>query len=105
RVRSRGPPLRVLVSARSLGEPTRFGCDLEAYTMNIYKLRMVLDYIRRQGGIPIDGTGRRLTADETLTWYGMDEILTVPERQRVKQELAALAEVDRCIDLLRCGTG
>lgn len=73
--------------------------------MNIHKLRMVLDYIRRQGGVPIDGTGRRLTEDETLTWYGLNDVLTADERQRVKQELAGLAEVDRCLELLRCGNG
>ena len=73
--------------------------------MNIHKLRMVVDYIHRQGGIPFDGTGRRLTEDETLTWYGMDEILTSDERRRVKQELSAMAEVARCIERLQCSTG
>ena len=73
--------------------------------MNIYKLRMVLDYIRRQGGIPIDGTGRRLNEDEVLVWYGLDAVLTADEQRRVKQELTALAEVDRCIEQLRCSTG
>jgi hypothetical protein len=69
--------------------------------MNIQKLRTVLDYIRRQGGIPIDGTGRRLNEDETLTWYGLDELLTADERERVKVELAALAEVERFMEQVR----
>jgi hypothetical protein len=73
--------------------------------MNTHKLRMVVDYIRKQGGIPIDGTGRRLTDDETLSWYGMDGIITADERTRVKHALAALAEIDRCIDRLRYGSG
>lgn len=104
-VRSKGPPLPRVGVGSILGRADTIRLRPGGLTMNIHKLRMVMDYIRRQGGIPIDGTGRRLTDDETLTWYGMDAILTADERQRVKQELAALAEVDRCIEMLRCGTG
>ena len=73
--------------------------------MNIHKLRMVLDYIRSKGGIPVDGTSRKLTEDETLIWYGVDRILTPDERAWVKQELAALVELDRFRDILSCGSG
>jgi hypothetical protein len=72
--------------------------------MNIHKLRMVLDYIRSKGGIPVDGTGRKLTKDETLIWYGVDRILTPDEQAWVKEELEVMAELDHFRDILRCGS-
>jgi len=73
--------------------------------MNVHKLRAVLDYIRRQGGIPIDGTGKRLSEGEVLVWYGIDGLLTADERKRVKQELVAQIEIDEFIDQIKCGCG
>jgi hypothetical protein len=73
--------------------------------MNVHKLRAVLEYIRRQGGIPVDGTGRRLSEGEVLVWYGIDGLLTADEQERVKQELAALVEIDEFIEQLKCGIG
>jgi len=40
--------------------------------MNLHKLRVVLAYIRRQAGIPVDGTGRRLSEDEVLVWQELN---------------------------------
>ena len=71
--------------------------------MNPHKLRTVVEYIRRQGGIPTDGTGRKLNEDEVLVWYGLDDLLTADERERVKQELAFLAEAERLIEQVRLG--
>jgi hypothetical protein len=73
--------------------------------MNVHKLNAVLEYIRKRGGIPVDGTGGRLSEGEVLVWYGIDGLLTADERKRVKQELAALIEIEEFIDQIKCGCG
>ena len=69
--------------------------------MNWNKQRAVLEYIRQQGGVPVDGTGRRLNAEETLVWFGLDEVLTPSERAIIRRAVVAMIEVEALIEQVR----
>ena len=69
--------------------------------MNRYKQQQVMEFIRSHGGLPVDGTGRTLSADEVLAWFGLDEVLTAHEQSEWKQEIAAMLEVEAFMEKLR----
>ena len=69
--------------------------------MNRYKMRDIIDLIRRQGKLPTDPFGQILPADDLLVWFGLDKCLSRYEQSRVKQELAALAEAQLAVEKIR----
>lgn len=68
--------------------------------MNGYKIRYILEFIRRKGGLPRDPMGDLLSPDDLLAWYGLDRDLTFEERAQLKRELAAMAEAELFIERL-----
>ena len=69
--------------------------------MNWHKQREILEFIRSQGGLPVDGTGRILSPDEVLVWFGLDELLSREEALEVKREIAAMAEAKAVVERAR----
>ena len=69
--------------------------------MNWNKQRAILEYIRHQGGVPVDGTGRRLSADETLAWFGLDELLPPMELAIIRREIVAMIGADDLVEQMR----
>jgi len=69
--------------------------------MNKYKMRNIVDFIRRQGKLPTDPFGQILPVDDLLAWFGLDEYLSRYEQSCVKQELAALAEAQLTVEKIR----
>ena len=66
--------------------------------MNWHKQREILEYIRRQGGLPVDGTGRTLSPDEVLVWFGLDELLAPGEKRQLMQEISAMTEAKALVE-------
>ncbi len=69
--------------------------------MNFYKQQQVMEFIRSRGGLPVDGTGRALSADEVLAWFGLDEVLTVQEQSQWKEGISAMIEDEAFMERLR----
>ena len=68
--------------------------------MNIYKLRTIIDLIRRQGKLPTDQFGQILPVGDLMGWFGLTESLTRPEQFRMKEELAAMVEAELVVESL-----
>ena len=68
--------------------------------MNIYKLRTIIDLIRRQGKLPTDQFGQILPVGDLMGWFGLTESLTRSEQLRMKEELAAMVEAELAVDRL-----
>ena len=71
--------------------------------MNWHKQREIIEFIRSQGGLPVDGTGRALSPDEVLAWFGFDKLLTQREQEEVKREICEMAEAQALSERLRLG--
>ena len=69
--------------------------------MNTYRVRYILELIRRQGKLPTDPYGQILSAHEMLAWFGLDECLTTGEQLYVEKELAAMVEAELCMEGLK----
>lgn len=69
--------------------------------MNPYKLKAIIELVRRQGRLPTDRWGCVLNPDDLLVWYGLNSELTLEEQREVKRELAALAEAEGFVDRLQ----
>ena len=69
--------------------------------MNRYKVRDIVDLIRSRGKLPTDQFGQILPVDDLLAWFGLDECLSRYEQRCVKQELAALAEAQLAVEIIR----
>ncbi len=68
--------------------------------MNIYKLRKIIDLIRRQGKLPTDQFGQILPVDDLMGWFGLTESLTRAEQLGMKKELAAMVEAELAVERL-----
>ena len=68
--------------------------------MNIYKLRTIIDLIRRKGKLPTDQFGQILPVDDLMGWFGLTESLTRPEQRRMEEELAAMVEAELAVEQL-----
>ncbi len=68
--------------------------------MNIYKLRKIIDLIRRQGKLPTDQFGQILPVDDLMGWFGLTESLTRTEQLGIKKELAAMVEAELAVERL-----
>ena len=69
--------------------------------MNIYKLRKIIDWIRRQGRLPTDEFGQILSVDDLMGWFGLTEWLTRAEQLTVKKELTAVVEAELALERLK----
>ena len=69
--------------------------------MNIYKLRKIIDWIRRQGKLPTDEFGQILSVDDLMGWFGLTEYLTRAEQLAVRKELTAMVEADLAMQRLK----
>ena len=69
--------------------------------MNIYKLRKIIDWIRRQGRLPTDEFGQILSIDDLMGWFGLTEYLTRTEQLSIRKELTAMVEADLAMERLK----
>ncbi len=69
--------------------------------MNPYKLRVIIEHVRRQGRLPADQFGQTLGSDDLIVWFGLRAYLNPDEQRIVKRELEMLAEAEAVGDGLR----
>ena len=69
--------------------------------MNIYKMRNIIDFIRKQGKLPTDPYGEILSPEDLLVWFELDGSLTRYEQITIKRELAAMTEAELAIEKLQ----
>jgi hypothetical protein len=69
--------------------------------MNIYKIRCIVDRIRRTGRLPTDPYGQILCGDDIIAWYGLEKMLTADEKKYLKHELIMMAETEAIIDQMK----
>ena len=69
--------------------------------MNIHKRRGIVEFVRKQGKLPTDQFGQILPVKDLMSWFELDECLTVSEQEIIKQELAALVEVEEAMEKLK----
>ena len=62
--------------------------------MNDYKIRHVLDMIRREGKLPEDPYGQPLPVNDLVQWFGLDKVLNEKEIDYVKRELEGMKEAE-----------
>ena len=55
--------------------------------MNPYKLKAIVEYIRRQGRLPEDQFGNVLPPADILVLCGLNDLLSVGEQRMVRREL------------------
>jgi len=70
-------------------------------SVNLYKIRHVLDFIRRQGRLPTDVYGQLLSAHDMVAWFGLKDCLTRDELSYIEEELVGLIEAERAVERLR----
>ena len=68
--------------------------------MNIYKLRTIIDLIRRQGKLPTDQFGQILPVDDLMGWFGLAESLNRAEQLCMKKEFDAMVEAELAVESL-----
>lgn len=91
------------VGSLGSGEPPTERTLPGGSAMNGYKIRYIVEFIRRSGPLPRDVTGSVLSSDDLLAWYGLKERLTLDEQAFVKKELNAMAEAEVFVEQLRLG--
>jgi len=69
--------------------------------VNLYKIRSILEFIRRQGRFPMDPYGQALSASDLLVWFGLKECLTVDELLYIEDELTGMIEAEIAVERLR----
>ncbi len=69
--------------------------------MNDYKIRYVLDMIRRQGKLPEDPYGQTLPVNDLVEWFGLKKILSSRELEYVKRELKEMKEAEAIFGTLQ----
>jgi hypothetical protein len=69
--------------------------------VNLYKVRYVLEFIRRQGRLPTDAYGQVLSAREMVAWFGLKDCLTREELSYMEAELEGVIEAERAVERLR----
>ena len=69
--------------------------------VNLYKIRYVLDFIRRKGKLPMDQYGQVLPARDLLVWFGLKECLNTDELSYIEEELVGIIEADIAVERLR----
>jgi hypothetical protein len=69
--------------------------------MNERKKKDIMDLVRSKGELPSDPYGQLLSPDELLVWFGLNECLTPAEQYIIRQELAAMVEIQEAIDKIK----
>ena len=69
--------------------------------VNLYKIRSVLEFIRRQGRLPTDQHGQLLSAHDMVVWFGLRDCLTLEELSYIEEELVGMIEGERAVEHLR----
>jgi len=69
--------------------------------VNLYKIRYVLDFIRRQGKLPTDQYGQILSASDLLAWFGLKECLNDDELSYIEQEFVGMIEAEIAVERLK----
>ena len=69
--------------------------------VNLYKIRYVLDFIRRQGKLPADEYGQILSASDLLGWFELKECLSTDELSYIEEELVGMVEAEKVVERLR----
>ena len=69
--------------------------------MNIHKRRGIIDFVRKQGKLPTDQFGQILPVKDLVSWFELDKYLSASEQEIIKQELAALVEVEEAMEKLK----
>ena len=69
--------------------------------VNLYKIRYVLDFIRRQGKLPTDEYGQILSASDLLGWFGLKECLNTDELSYIEQEFVGMIEAEIAVERLK----
>lgn len=69
--------------------------------VNLYKIRYVLDFIRRQGKLPTDEYGQILSASDLLGWFGLKECLNTDELSYIEEELVGMIEAEIAVERLK----
>lgn len=69
--------------------------------MNIYTKRAVIDYILKNGQLPVDQFGNLRPLDDIMVLYGLNDVLDPEEQRWIKRELVAIAEAQAVVDRLR----
>jgi len=70
-------------------------------TVNLYKIRYIVEFIRRQGKLPTDQYGQVLCASDLLAWFGLSECLTVDELSYIEKELDGMIEAEIAMERLK----
>lgn len=70
-------------------------------TVNLYKIRYIVEFIRRQGKLPTDQYGQVLCASDLLAWFGLSECLTVDELSYIEKELVGMIEAEIAVERLK----
>ena len=76
--------------------------NITGFEINPYKLRSILDMIRRQGPLPRDQFDQILSPDDLLVWFGLRGKLDFGEEMAVKRELALMSDAEIFMELLGC---
>jgi len=69
--------------------------------VNLYKIRYVLDFIRRQGKLPTDEYGHILSARDLLGWFELKECLSTDELSYIEEELVGMIEAEIAVERLK----
>jgi len=70
-------------------------------TVNLYKIRYIVEFIRRQGKLPTDQYGQVLCASDLLAWFGLSECLTVDKLSYIEKELVGMIEAEIAVERLK----
>ncbi|MFC1763272.1 hypothetical protein ACFL6U_14490 [Planctomycetota bacterium] len=70
-------------------------------SINLYKIRSVLDFIRRQGKLPTDANDQILCPRDMIAWFSLKECLNINELSYIEEELVGLIEAEKAIEQLR----
>jgi len=68
--------------------------------MNFDKLNCILCVIK-DSKLPTDRWGHVLSYEDLIVWFGLDEFLEPEELNYMKRRLAALAEIQNAIDMMK----
>lgn len=70
-------------------------------SVNLYKIRYVLDFIRRQGKLPTNEYGQILSASDLLGWFELKECLSTDELSYIEEELVGMIEAEIAVERLK----
>jgi len=96
-----GTAIQGFGGSQNRGEPPEVRLVPGGVKMTWYKMRSIVDFIRKQGPLPTDERGDVLDPGEILAWFGLDELLGKDEQRKVKEELVAMIEAQEFMERFR----